>query len=318
MDINYTNFVRATCALGIVLYHFACHTSGTLFPFRYANGDIGDVIVTCFFILSGFCLYNKYKQVNDLKTFYYKRWHSIFPKFYILWGILYFINVYKKGSFLYNGSVEKLLYTVFGIDGYLLYLEKNYYIIGEWFLGAIILLYLFYPLLVKVINFSVFSLVLISLLIYVCPIYFFTSPYWGMIYFRSFGSCLISFCVGMVCNKVVDKFDNFIYVYFIFFFVLSFVELSLFNDIQLISHVLGFILFCILCYIGKKTSSNSIIKLYSDISYEIFLIQHIVIIKLLELVKPVDVFEYIICVFICIAVISVVAYLYARLTNLLL
>lgn len=44
------DFIRTICCLGIVIYHFACHTNSNLAFLNYTvNNDIGSVIVTVFF-----------------------------------------------------------------------------------------------------------------------------------------------------------------------------------------------------------------------------------------------------------------------------
>lgn len=68
--------------------------------------------------------------------------------FYMLWLFLYYKQVCGVKHLFYNGNPKYLLLTLFGMDGYMSYrYTPNYYFIGEWFLGALILLYLCYPLL---------------------------------------------------------------------------------------------------------------------------------------------------------------------------
>ena len=87
---------------------------------------------------------NGEKEVLD---FFKKRWLSIFPMFYIAWTVMYIINSLRVGSWFWGGPRRNFLLSAIGMDGYFLHLGMNYYNLGEWFLGGIILLYLLYPLL---------------------------------------------------------------------------------------------------------------------------------------------------------------------------
>ena len=75
------DFLRALCALGIVLFHFYCHTPDGLprLFYSYANGSVGNTLVNVFFIISGYALYLNNPEIKDLKAFYKKRFRSIFP-----------------------------------------------------------------------------------------------------------------------------------------------------------------------------------------------------------------------------------------------
>ncbi len=46
-----------------------------------------------------------------------------------------------------GASKVSFLLTIFGMDGYFFYKINDFYILGEWFLGCIILLYLCFPIL---------------------------------------------------------------------------------------------------------------------------------------------------------------------------
>ena len=60
---------------------------------EYANGSFGSLFVGVFFLISGGVLYYNYPEVKNLSTFYYKRWKSIFPMFYITFLFFFIRNV---------------------------------------------------------------------------------------------------------------------------------------------------------------------------------------------------------------------------------
>ncbi|MBR2187421.1 MAG: acyltransferase [Lachnospiraceae bacterium] len=150
------DIIRAVSAIAIVLYHYSyvfyeygIKGSGPEF-LRFENGDFGGIFVAVFFMLSGASLlYNhpSFSSPKDVLRFYGKRWLSIFPAFYIAWIIMYVINSLRVGGWFWGGPRKNFLLSFLGMDGYFLHLGMNYYCLGEWFLGGIILMYLFYPLL---------------------------------------------------------------------------------------------------------------------------------------------------------------------------
>ncbi|MBP5306898.1 MAG: acyltransferase [Paludibacteraceae bacterium] len=134
------DFVRSFCAIGIVIYHFYCHSSfNEGFMVQNASSRWGDLFVYVFFIVSGLCIYKSNPEVL-LTKFYYKRWRSIFPSFYVAYlGCL----LLRLAVMPDNGPTPPLwtaTLTAVGLDGYFLYCIPNFYLLGEWFLGAIILI----------------------------------------------------------------------------------------------------------------------------------------------------------------------------------
>ena len=150
------DIIRAISAIAIVLshysytfYEYAIHESGPEF-LGFKNGDAGGIFVDIFFMLSGAALLYNHRSLGSLKEvldFFKKRWLSIFPMFYIAWTVMYIINSLRVGSWFWGGPRRNFLLSAIGMDGYFLHLGMNYYNLGEWFLGGIILLYLLYPLL---------------------------------------------------------------------------------------------------------------------------------------------------------------------------
>ena len=146
-------FARAICCLGIISFHYSCHSKNhtTLF-YTTSNSSWGFIYVTCFFSISGIVLYYNYPNNISIKKFYFKRWKSIFPAYYLCFLYFYQNNIFKYKKFFYHGNWKKLILPLFGMDGYLMYKYKTYYFIGEWFTGAIVIIYYFYPIIVYIFN----------------------------------------------------------------------------------------------------------------------------------------------------------------------
>ena len=146
-------FARSFCSFGIVIFHYFSYSKGNFkFLYRTANSSFGFIYVTSFFCISGAVLFYNYPKIISLKSFYFKRWKSIFPSYYICFSYFYLRNAFNFHKIFYRGHWTKLFFTLIGLDGYLSYRIDTYYLVGEWFLGAIIIIYIFYPLLLWIIS----------------------------------------------------------------------------------------------------------------------------------------------------------------------
>lgn len=285
------DFVRALCAIGIIVYHFYCHTDSHLTKYFYlfANGDFGSVIVNVFFLISGAMLYYNNPEISSLKYFYYKRFRSIFPMFYISFTGLFVITVIRSHNFFYGGNPIKLLLTLFGVDGYFLYLGSNYYQVGEWFLGAIIMLYFLYPLLLKLFN---KSSTLVTILVFSLYATVFIPGIYKIDIGRNLFSCLISFELGMVLTKNSRLWKKNCWLFLLSILVavvLLSIRLNYIHE-NISVHLLSICFFIILSYIGSFLMKSRIcLKVFSEISsvsFAIFLLQHVVILCMLRLYMP--------------------------------
>lgn len=148
------DFVRALCTTGIVAFHYSYNyveygINGRFKFFLYNSGSYGATFVAIFFMLSGAVLWYNYGEKIKVADFYLKRFLSIFPMFYIAWLVMYLLQVKKLGNWLWAGPKSVFIYTLLGVDGYFLDpgYRMTYYTLGEWFLGAIVMLYAIFPVL---------------------------------------------------------------------------------------------------------------------------------------------------------------------------
>ena len=109
---------------------------------------LGSIGVSLFFMLSGVTLMMTYKQ-GDLKRYYGKRIQNIFPMFWIAYAIAFAFDFLRwKGMSIAN--IKLWFFSLIGMDGYLGcmgLIGMDFYKLGEWFLGCLLLLYLIFPLL---------------------------------------------------------------------------------------------------------------------------------------------------------------------------
>lgn len=283
-------FIKALCALGIIVYHFAMQMTNVdvAFAKNFANGNWGSCFVTTFFVVSGFILHYHYGDNLELRKFYIKRWRGLFPMFYLAYLFYMVQKFFDNRSLFYKGHPLTYLLTLIGMDGYTMNRINNYYILGEWFLGAIILMYLLYPL---VLHFfkknSIASFAVIAALYGL----FYEQPITNANPFWTISSCLVSFCFGMLFSEYRSLFTSrgSVLVCGAGFLVLTFVPLPAVLE-NLCTHLEGIFLFILLTVIGerimKKPPVNRVFRELGILSYPIFLVHNQVIIKISLVFQP--------------------------------
>ena len=284
-EIKSINLIRAVCALGIIAYHFSCHLLYTDFKpfFTYVNGNWGYVFVSIFFLVSGYVLYYNYPDSINVISFYKKRWKSIFPMFYLAYFSFEIGHIMNSGNLFFRGNPLRYVFTLIGMDGYLNMVTQTHYNLGEWFLGAIIILYVLYPVILYCFNKNDKITYLVIVMFYI----FFARQTWiAPITHWSMASCLLCFVVGMMFMKYRSLLMNRFVVIFCMTgaLVLCFVSVPI--NSQTCNHLFGMLLYCVMMVVGEKLLENKLLyNVTSEISkltYAVFLIHHIVIIRVLN------------------------------------
>ena len=147
----YLDLVRALAAMLIVLTHFnnPFLSDGRYLLFNQPFGVyVGDLGVSLFLIISGAALAYTYQRPLDLRTFYWKRFKGIYPMFWLAWALgTVFFFVDGHGVPLNAAPARSMIWTVLGVDGLAaVFHVRTAYLLGEWFLGFIVLFYLVFPL----------------------------------------------------------------------------------------------------------------------------------------------------------------------------
>lgn len=177
--------IRVFSCFCVLTIHFNAAVSGfngtfvypnSILPNYYLDGSLylGDIGVGLFFMLSGATLMLTYRSAG---SFYKKRFLGIYPMF---WLAFLFTSAYDflelKG--MSSASPLLLLPSIAGLDGYFATLGiigYDFYKIGEWFLGCILLLYLIFPILYWGIRKYPIATVVLGLVIYALGIEKFNS-----------------------------------------------------------------------------------------------------------------------------------------------
>ena len=283
------DFSRACCALGIVVFHFFCHSNVEI-PFLHltATGEWGDIFVTAFFAMSGTVLFLNYGGGLSPKEFYFRRWRAIFPQFYLCWAFFFLLTAVRCRRLFYNeedgAKPISLLLTLFGVDGYFKYRVADYYIVGEWFLGAIVMLYLVFPLLLRLMkrNVLIVPAVLLCGMAVMKTTDFFVVPD-----FRNMITCAGSFYFGMVAAKHRERIlrdERTAYAALLLFALLWGVKTDC-------GQLLGLLFYVASVHFGDaamKTRAAGVIAHLSGISFQIFLFQHMVILAVFKFHNPGD------------------------------
>lgn len=294
--IESLDFIRGISALLIVFYHtlyiFQANPILDYFPIKAVikNGDWSITVVSVFFMLSGASLYYNYPKIEKgaLKTFYFKRWKSLFPAFLLVWGCNYVLTVVKEHNFFYAAEPKYMLLSFIGMDGYLQHLHPNYYHAGEWFLGAIIVLYVLYPLLAKLFE--------AHLTRYITTATLTIAFFWLMVYNpflmnKSWNPicCLFTFWFGMLWmeNREFFRKNWWIEVLCILpVLILWFAPLGMDPTTAMVLAALFAYPFMdvVSGYAFKVPVLKGFLMLASGLSYEIFLVHHTLMYKYIDLI----------------------------------
>ena len=289
--IFYLDFIRAFATIVIILTHFNAMylylpvptPEKAVITTTVANIYIGDFGVTLFFIISGAALMYVYDNECKLKSFYKKRFITIYPMFWIGYTLAFLYRFYINRGMDTSQPKWKLIFSFLGFDQYLAEVG-TFAIIGEWFLGCIILVYIIFPLLRKMVNDHPIILAIILSVIYVYFILF--NPI-DFLLSKNVLVRLPEVAFGMYFIKYFKKVNLPVAtVSLIILIVNTIVKPEINNSVQ--TTYVGFSSFCVLVYLSKYLEVNAIKKIcaiISKYSYAIFLVHHVII---LELAKNFD------------------------------
>lgn len=310
--------VRILAILMIFNYHF-CNELGLKesILYEYKNGGWGSVGTCIFFVLSGYLIHATCKNA-DLKTYFNKRFLSIYPALWISFIIAYIFLSIQKHSMFWGGHGLKLLLSLAGIDTYTsLYGVLTYACVGEWFTGMILFIYCLYPLFRLLIKRQpVLSTAIIAALYFAESFYgiqpvvppdssVFTAMFlfWIGMLFQEHGNWLkpgvVKILLALVCCYLV-----------------IFVKLPVYGNVLPWKNLLGIAMFYLLinifALIPYGTRASKVLKYFSGISFAIYLIHHFVIFRAIELIPKA---ETIICYLISLVITIICAILINHLSH---
>ena len=172
------DFIRVLAMVMIVVFHYNAFMIDSkvqaepILFIQYANGTMAHIGVSLFFILSGASLMYSYGDGLDLKTYFKKRFLSIYPLYWITYAA-FFLHFYVINHTPMAISRKTLILSFLGMDGYLYYRIPNYYLVGEWFVGCIIIIYFLFPLLRRLVLRWPAATAAVTVLLYIPYLHFY-------------------------------------------------------------------------------------------------------------------------------------------------
>lgn len=286
--IFYLDFIRTIATILIVVYHLsvALTTFSITVPIprfdSHANGTYGHLGVALFFIISGAALMYNYKKNLDVTPLLKKRFVSLFPMFWLTY-ICYrlYLNVFMH---IRAAQIPKwrYIFTVVGMDGYLASITPTFYLLGEWFLGCIILLYLLFPLLRCLLKKYPKQLPIAIVIGYLVLLFF--DPFPNMIQDRNFLFRIVDVLFGMYFVTYVRNVPGKAATVAAIVLAVFLVQPMNLPEVVCI-HLIGISSFIVLVYLSKYLEKKYVKKcclIVSKYSYAIFLVHHIVIQQVLQ------------------------------------
>lgn len=296
--IQELDVLRVLAMLFVVTFHFGSEYTVAGLPifnlfYLMPNYDFGNIAVTIFIVLSGGLLYKKYGDFTGvpsknipLKTFFKKRALAIYPPFWIL--SLYIPlsllrHALADGNIFTLGHPLTLLLTVIGFDGYVkIYGIGTYAFCGDWFVGAIILLYLLYPLLAKAYRKSPVVTLLVLTTLYASQ-YLIPSKH-DYLFSALPLTITFKFCLGFFLVENLERLRDarIAVVSAAVFVALTFIDIPGRLNTDCLGTIAALALFAIVFHLSPYLLRSKAISLpvqkLAVLSYCVFLVQHVAIV----------------------------------------
>lgn len=135
---KYRTELMGFATIWVMLFHFRANMF--IAPLD-SFSSIGYGGVDIFLFLSGFGLFYGFEKNKSLKQFYYKRFIRIYP--------LYLFIVILSSILAGEYDLMKILIKCIGVGYYLPFIPNAYY---EWYVPTIVLFYLLFPILYRLLN----------------------------------------------------------------------------------------------------------------------------------------------------------------------
>ena len=286
--IFYLDFIRAIATLTIILTHYnalfiyntyTIRTDAMIFSAWFSNVYIGSIGVGLFLIISGAALLYQEESKTGIFRFYKKRLLSIYPMYWIAYILAFFYMFYAAKTIIWNVPKANIIYSVLGIDMYVANFGiPTFAIVGEWFIGLILMLYLIFPILKKgVLNKPILTVILV-IIAYIISIHT-TNLSVGLF------EWLPIFVLGMIFLKYINRMPWYAAgIAALIIVINSKLDMTINPNITRLYIVVA--VFCILVYIAKYVERFTIVRKICTVickySYPCFLVHHFIIYRICE------------------------------------
>lgn len=259
---------------------------------KFSPGEMG---VSLFIFLSGLTLTKFSIKKKNIRSYYLTRMIRLFVPFWLTYiPILIFLLANKTFSFKIN--LLSAILSFFGMNGYLgsFFPINGWYILGEWFFGFIIIVYIIYPILNNLFNRNKVLFLLLCFL----TTYFYSKMQTPMI-LRVIPVRIMEFSIGMYFATKLNNKVSFLKITLLIIILFLIGELLKYGTIFLLIKLLiiDIIIYDIARIIAKLISFKKlnilenikkIIVYLSEISFPFFLIHHVVIQNIISVFKNCD------------------------------
>lgn len=253
-----TNILKSILPFVIILHHLSHKIDDGILAFF---DDKDQYVLTIFFAISGYGLVTSYRNRQDYLNGFLKR--SLIKLYVPYLLCLFFFTFYR---YYYNINVIDVLHEK-GICGL---------VPASWYIFVLSLFYLFFYFVFRYVKTNVLHKILfICILVF---IYYYLAKFSGVSYWR-YMRCP-AFCIGLLFAYYEDEIRVRINKWFAFFTSIVLLWLGSLKMQTLPIFVGGaFFLVVYILPIGKE---NSVISFFSKISLEMYLVQYIPIMLVLE------------------------------------
>lgn len=231
-------------------------------------------------------------QTLSLKTFYYRRAKALYPSFWLAFIIAYvYLHLHNVCTFDFSAHPERILLSVIGMDGYCsLWGVQTFYILGEWFLGLIILFYLVFPILrIGVKKHPAFTTLVIMLLYIGTNVTFPLFPHpTTAVADLVLTVRLPELLFGMLFIRYIKTVPKWAIGLSITYLITQQVVQPLKDSwaVTLVGIAMYFLLVALAQCVVKIKPAEATFRFLSRISYEIFLVHHVIIQQVFGYINP--------------------------------
>ena len=292
------SWMRVLAFAFIIVYHFIFELEqkgnfdpekGPLIQYSNSNLHIAIIGVSLFFMLSGAGLMLSSMRKWDLKDFYRRRFTKLLIPFYVVEIFTLVASLALKREWLSYFpfiSKAKIIFNFLGMDGYFEQFFPTFSLhVGEWFLGALIMLYVLFPVFRFCMEKNRYVTILVATVYYVVLNYgnFFSISPWTNVFVKAYdfilGMFLITEIPGLMEKKSFRR-ASWLVSFLIILIGMGFKPVIPMPTaiVNLIYAVAIFIYFFSSDNIKlKDTVLDELIEKICALSYEVFLVHHIII-----------------------------------------
>ena len=152
------DFLKGIAIIMVVVVHMSLFIPGISVE-TVEKMQIGQMGCQLFFVLSGFGVtMSWFRKKQSVGQFYRRRWISIAPGYYLAILLYLGINIVwlryvdQQHFFAQNTNIWAILCNVFFLNGIFQFCNNNV-VPGGWYIGATMLLYAVFPLLIKAVEY---------------------------------------------------------------------------------------------------------------------------------------------------------------------